>query len=258
MKEERIIFTPLLYLAGAFLGVFLMKKEKLIKISVTAVFCALAFILTAVLRFKVAFLSFDLKDTILAVIALMYGPLYAVASAAIVAFLEFLSVSDTGFYGLIMNFISSAAFTFTAGIIYKYKRTFKGAGLSVIFSVISVCIVMCLSNILITPYYMGVTSGEVVAMIPTLLLPFNLCKSLINAAATLIIYKPIRNILSKSGIQQQGKSTNNKNFSKSVILCVVALLVIVVTTIFLIMYLGGKIEFFNVKEIVNFLTKKAG
>ena len=71
----------------------IMKKEKLIKISVTGVFCALAFILTAVLRFKVAFLSFDLKDTVIAVVSLMYGPIYGVVSAGIVAFLEFLSVT---------------------------------------------------------------------------------------------------------------------------------------------------------------------
>ena len=115
-----------------------MKKEKLIKSSVTGVFCALAFILTVVLRFKVSFLSFDLKDTIIAVVSLMYGPLYGVASAGIVALLEFLSVSDTGVYGLIMNFASSATFAFIAGIIYKNKRNFKGAILAVGFSVISV------------------------------------------------------------------------------------------------------------------------
>lgn len=221
-----------------------MRKERLTKASVTGVFCALAFILTAVLRFKVAFLSFDLKDTVIAVVSLMYGPLYGVVSAGIVAVLEFLSVSDTGVYGLIMNFISSATFSFVAGIIYKYKRTFSGAVMSVGFSVISVSIVMSLANILITPYYMGVSSGEVVALIPTLLLPFNLCKSLINAAATVIIYKPIRNILSKIGIQPQNSTANNKNLAKSIILCVIALIVIILTTIFLILSLGGKIELF--------------
>ncbi len=219
-----------------------MKKEKLIKASVTGVFCALAFILTVVLRFKVSFLSFDLKDTVLAVISLMYGPIYGVASAGIVAVLEFLSVSDTGIYGLIMNFISSAAFTLVAGLIYKYKRTFSGAILAVSFSVLSVCIVMCLANILITPYYMGVTGREVIALIPTLLLPFNLCKSLINAAATIIIYKPIRNILKRSGIEQ--KSTEHKsNLSKSILLCVISLVIIILTTIFLILKLGGQVEF---------------
>ena len=221
-----------------------MKKDKLFKVSVTGVFCALAFILTVVLRFKVAFLSFDLKDMVLAVISLMYGPIYGVASAGIVAVLEFLSVSDTGVYGLIMNFISSATFTLVAGLIYKYKRTFNGAILSVVFSVISVCIVMCLANILITPYYMGVTSREVVALIPTLLLPFNLCKSLINAAATIIIYKPIRNILKRSGIGQSESIKNSKNLSKSIVLCVIALIVIILTTLYLIIKLGGQVNFF--------------
>ncbi len=220
-----------------------MKNEKILRASVTGVFCALAFILTLVLRFKVAFLSFDLKDTVLAVISLMYGPLYGVTSAGIVAVLEFLSVSDTGVYGLIMNFISSATFTLVAGLIYKYKRSFNGAILSVVFSVLSVCIVMCLANILITPYYMGVTSREVVALIPTLLLPFNLCKSLINAAATIIIYKPIRNILKKSGIEHI-QNNNNKSLTKSVVLCVIALIIIVLTTVFLMSKLGGKVEFF--------------
>ena len=222
-----------------------MGKEKLIKSTVTGVFCALAFILTVVLRFKVSFLSFDLKDTVIAVISLMYGPLYGVASAGIVALLEFLSVSDTGVYGLIMNFASSATFAFVAGIIYKNKRNFKGAILSVFFSVISVVVVMMLANILITPYYMGVTAKTVIGLIPTLLLPFNLCKAIINAAATVVIYKPIRNILRKSGIESESANNSEKNLKKNIIVCVIALLFIVATVIVLVNVLGGKIEFFS-------------
>ena len=222
-----------------------MRKEKLIKSTVTGVFCALAFILTVVLRFKVSFLSFDLKDTVIAVISLMYGPLYGVASAGVVALLEFLSVSDTGVYGLIMNFASSATFAFVAGVIYKNKRNFKGAILAVVFSVISVVVVMMLANILITPYYMGVTAKTVIGLIPTLLLPFNFCKALINAAATVVIYKPIRNILRKSGIEPEAKIKNENNLKKNIIVCVIALLLIVATVVVLINILGGKIEFFS-------------
>ncbi len=248
MKEDRIIvfFTPLLYYtARVFFVGDIMSKEKLIKSTVTGVFCALAFILTVVLRFKVSFLSFDLKDTVIAVISLMYGPLYGVASAGVVALLEFLSVSDTGVYGLIMNFASSATFAFVAGIIYKNKRNFKGAILAVVFSVISVVVVMMLANILITPYYMGVSAKTVIGLIPTLLLPFNFCKALINAAATVVIYKPIRNILRKSGIEPEATTKNEKNLKKNIIVCVIALLLIVATVIVLINILGGKIEFFS-------------
>jgi riboflavin transporter FmnP len=248
MKEDKIIVSlrPCCIIQqGCFFIGDIMRKEKLIKSTVTGVFCALAFILTVVLRFKVSFLSFDLKDTVIAVISLMYGPLYGVASAGVVALLEFLSVSDTGVYGLIMNFASSATFAFVAGVIYKNKRNFKGAILAVVFSVISVVIVMMLANILITPYYMGVSAKTVIGLIPTLLLPFNFCKALINAAATVVIYKPIRNILRKSGIEPEAKIKNENNLKKNIIVCVIALLLIVVTVVVLINILGGKIEFFS-------------
>ena len=86
------------------------QKTNLKKLSVTAMLCALAYICMFVLKFKVSFLSFDFKDAILTVIAFLYGPLYAVASSFLVAAIEFLSVSDTGVYGFIMNALSSAVF----------------------------------------------------------------------------------------------------------------------------------------------------
>ena len=81
-----------------------MKNQKLKNISVVAVFCAIAFLLTFFFKFKVSFLTFDFKDAIIAIISLVYGPLYGVTSAGLVSFLEFLSVSDTGIYGLIAVF----------------------------------------------------------------------------------------------------------------------------------------------------------
>ncbi len=221
-----------------------MKKEKIVKASVTGVFCALAFIMTAVLRFKVAHLSFDLKDTVIAVVSLMYGPLYGIVSAGIVAFLEFFSVSDTGFYGLIMNFLSSATFTFLVGIVYKYKRTFSGAIIGVCSSVIGVCVIMSLANILITPLYIPtVDSKAVIAMIPTLLLPFNFCKAVINAAATVAIYKPVRGVLKKAGAVKTIETNNDTNKTKSFVTFFIAILVIIVTVILLIKLLGGQVSF---------------
>ena len=101
-----------------------MQKNNVKKITVTALFCALAFLMTFIFRFKVGFLTFDMKDAIISVISLLYGPIYGVASAGVVAVLELLSVSDTGLYGLIMNFLSSATFALACGSVYKYKRSF--------------------------------------------------------------------------------------------------------------------------------------
>ncbi len=219
-------------------------KSNLKKITVTALFCALAFLMTFVFRFKVGFLTFDLKDAVISVVSLLYGPVYGVVSALVVAFLEFLSVSDTGVYGLLMNFISSAAFALTCGIVYKFKRSFNGAIISVVASVIVVAAVMMVANIFITPFYMGVERSEVIALIPTMLLPFNLCKAIINATSLLIIYKPITNALKKSGLVKSS-AAGYKFSKKSAVLVVISLTVLIAAVIFIIFKMGGSLTIFK-------------
>ena len=220
-----------------------MKKENLRKAAITAVFAAIAFLLTFLFRFKVSFLTFDFKDAILAMVSLMFGPLYGIASAAVVAVLEFLSVSDTGLYGLIMNFISSGTFALVFGLVYKYKRTFSGAIWAVVLTIICVTSVMMLANYFITPYYMGVSRGDVAALIPTLLLPFNLAKSVINSTATLVLYKPFTNALKRLGIIRKSENPVHKYNKKSLILFIVSGVICVIAVVFIIHYLGGGFEF---------------
>ncbi len=221
-----------------------MNRTKLQKISVTALFCALAFLMTFIFRFKVSFLTFDFKDAVISVVSLLYGPLYGISAAAAVAVLEFLSVSDTGVYGLLMNFISSGAFALTCGLIYKFKREFTGAIISVVASVVSVTGIMMLANIFITPFYMGATTQDVINMIPTLLLPFNLCKALINAALLLIIYKPITTSLKKAKLVNIG-AIDYKINKKTLILIISSVLVIVLAVLFLLLKLGGSFSVFG-------------
>ncbi len=220
-----------------------MKKENIKKAVITGAFATIAFILTFLFRFKVNFLTFDFKDAILAMVSLMYGPLYGIGAVAVVAFLEFLSVSDTGIYGLIMNFISSGTFVLIFGIVYKYKRTFKGAILSVILSVIGVTSVMMLANYFITPYYMGVSRNDIAALIPTLILPFNLAKSIINSTTTLILYKPVTNALKRMGIIKKSENPVHKYNKKSLLLFVISAIVFILAILFVLLYLGGGLEF---------------
>ena len=216
-------------------------KKNTKAIAVTGVITAAAFLLTFVFRFKVSFLTFDLKDSLIAIISLMYGPLYGLASSLIVAFLEFISVSDTGFYGFIMNFLASGTFALVCGIIYKYKRTFFGAVLGLVFSIISVIFIMILANIFITPFYMGVNRSAVISMILPLLLPFNAAKTIINSSAVLIIYKPITNALKKFKILQ---NNTQQNSLKGVIITIISVLLIIITFLYLTLKLNGVFQIF--------------
>lgn len=221
-----------------------MKKTDLKKLSVASMLTAVAFLCTFVFRFKVAFLTFDFKDAVISIISLLYGPLYGIASAGIVAFFEMLSMSDTGIYGMVMNFLSSGTFALTCGIIYKYKRSFTGAIIAVVSSVISVTTVMMVANIFITPHYLGATATEVIAYIPTLLLPFNLAKSIVNASVVLIIYKPVTNALRRIGLIKKSEQEGRRITIKTVVLMIVSLAVLSLAIAFIIK-MGGSFELFR-------------
>ncbi len=217
------------------------KGMKLKKISVTAILCAVAYLCMFLFRFKVSFLTFDFKDAVFAVIAFLYGPVYGILSSFVVALVEFVSVSDTGIYGFIMNFLSSGVFAAVCGLFYKYRRTLSGAIFGSIIAVFSMTAVMLIANIFITPFYMGVDRSVVISMLTTLLLPFNLVKGIINAAITMIIYKPVTGVFKKMGLMVK---TNAPTDKKSFLwLSLAAAVIIVLATVFIIFVLNGKFEF---------------
>lgn len=174
--------------------------EHIRKLCAVSIFCALAYICVFLIRFKVSFLTFDLKDAIMAIGAMYFGPVYALVMPITVSLIEFLTISDTGVYGLIMNFISSATFCIVAASIYKLRKTISGAVMSLVTAVVVMTGAMLVANLFITPYYMGVTMSEIRALIPGLLLPFNLIKGIVNAAVVMLLYKPFSTALKSSGI----------------------------------------------------------
>ena len=226
----------------------MQKSSKIHKLSVISVICALAYLCMFVLRFKVLFLTFDIKDAVLAIASLIYGPVWGVISSALVALLEMITVSETGFYGCIMNFLSSASFTFLCGLIYKYRKNMSGAVIGVITGAFTVTAVMVLANLLITPYYMGVPRGEVLQMIPTLLLPFNAIKAVVNGAVTLLIYKPFSSGLKRAGVLPRKTESEYRLNQKTVMLTFISIVVIIACVVVLFTMLNGSFEVFRVFE----------
>lgn len=198
-----------------------------------AMFTALAYATTFVFRLPVSFLTFDAKDAVIAVASFIYGPISAVIMSFLAAFIEFISISGTGAYGLIMNFASSAAFSGTAALIYKYRRSFLGAIISIYSaSFVTVALMLCL-NLLVTPYYMGVDVATVKSIIPTLILPFNAAKSLMNSALAMILYKPISQAMRRAGLIK-GKIDMKFNKQSAVLITVAFLTAALAITIFVI------------------------
>jgi len=210
---------------------FLFDTKRLVGM---AMFAALAYGITFVFRIPVEFLTFDAKDAVLTIAAFIYGPAAALVMSLIPALIEFITISSTGFWGFLMNFASSACFSFTASVIYKYRRSFNGAIIGLYASVLATTALMMVMNILVTPIYMKVSREVVLDLLPTLLLPFNFAKALMNAAITMLIYKPV-SIAMKRAKLIQGKMDAKFNKQSVVMLIIGGVTLAASITIFLIL-----------------------
>ena len=200
-----------------------MKKSNSVdikKLASIAMLSALAFLARLVFKIPVSFLTFDIKDTVIALGGLVFGPVSGVIIALLVSLIEMI-ISETGPIGFVMNFISSAVFVGVASVIYKFKRTFNGAIIGLFSSVAATTAVMMLMNGLLTPIYQGVPRSVVISMLPTLFLPFNFAKTLLNAAVVLLIYKPCVVALRKAKILE-GRAMDIKFTKQSLVTVIIS------------------------------------
>jgi riboflavin transporter FmnP len=221
----------------------LSSSNKLRRIALVAVFGALAYALMLVIHFKVSFLTLDLKDAVITLAGLYFGPGAALSLAVLVPLLELISVSDTGLYGFLMNFISTATFSLIASLIYRYKRSLMGAIVGLLSAAAATVGVMMLFNLWITPYYMGVEVETVKSMIPTLLLPFNSVKSCMNVGVVLLLYKPISAVMQRMKLIEKGSHKQSFNW-RTIVVLALALLLITTSMIVVFGVLGGHFEWF--------------
>lgn len=184
--------------------------NKIKKMTSLAMFSAVAFVVVAFIRIPaVQFLKYEPKDVVIVIGGFMYGPSAALIISVAVALVEMITISDTFIYGCIMNIISSCAFAGTASFIYKKHHNIKGAVVGLSLATLLTTAVMLLWNYIVTPLYMGLPREAVAAMLPTVFLPFNILKGLLNSGITLLVYKPIVTALRKAKLFDVPKKSNN-------------------------------------------------
>ena len=225
-------------------------REAIRRMVAIAMFCALAYVAMLVIHIKVMFLTLDVKDAVITLCGLCFGPLSALIVSVIVPVFE-LAVSSTGYYGLIMNILGSVAFSVTASLIYKYKKTMWGAVVALLSGAFVMVAVMLTANLFITPLFMaanGMTTSTVREMIPTLLFPFNLLKAITNVGAVLLLYKPTSRGLRRAGFLPRRKADVETQEEKpkkrtiSVIVSAVAILLIAASMVLIFTVFEGKIS----------------
>ena len=200
-------------------------RERVKRLVFIALFAALAYASTMIIHPKVLFLTFDVKDAVITLAAMAFGPVAGVTISFLAALIELVTISETGIYGFIMNFLGSAVFSLTASLIYKHKKTLIGGIIGLATAVFSMTAVMLLANIVVTPYFMKSSAEEVIKMIPTILLPFNFLKALANAGLVIGFYRPISNALKAVGALRRKEDEKLKFDKTTVILLFCAVIV---------------------------------
>ena len=167
-------------------------NSKTKKLTTVGMLCAFAYAATVIGRVPlVLFLKYDPKDIIIVISGLIFGPLTSFSVTLIVSLIEMFTISENGIWGFLMNIISSCSFACTAAFVYRKKRKLSGAIIGLFCGWGCMVLVMLLWNYIITPVYMGYPREAVAELLIPVFLPFNLIKGGLNAAITMILYKPI-------------------------------------------------------------------
>lgn len=215
-------------------------RSKTHKLTLMAMFAALAYIIMTVGRIpisSVSFLKYDPKDAILVISGFILGPMPGLLITTVVCLIEMITVSDTGIIGMIMNLLGSAAFVCPAAYIYRKKHTITGAVIGLAAGTLIMTVLMLMWNYFITPYYMGYPRQAIAEMLFPVFLPFNLIKGGLNLAVTLFIYKPVSKALKRAGLVESKPGSAAPK--KSVLGVSLIALVVLVSCIFAVLIIKG-------------------
>ncbi|MBR2334820.1 MAG: ECF transporter S component [Clostridia bacterium] len=238
---------------------FNSKQSSAIKIKtlcMAALFCALAIASTYIMHIKVMFLTFDAKDAVITIAGLLFGPIYSIVISLVVSTIEFITIGDAGFWGFLMDFLSTTLFSTVCALIYKYKKNIKGAIIGLFSSIFAMTAFMLLFNLFIVPIYTpNYTTAAVAKMVPTLFLPFNLTKATLNSAIVLVLYKPASTAMKAARVLPSNplsqKADNNmtsaerkkRNLIFSLVVTGIGILVAALCVVVFLVFLKGNVEF---------------
>ena len=212
-----------------------IKRTK--KLTTAGMLCALAYVAMVVGRIPlILFLKYDPKDVIIVIGGFIFGPFTSFTITVIVSVVQMFTVSGTGILGCIMNIISSCSFACTAAFIYKQKHKLSGAILALLCGWFCQVAVMLLWNYLIAPIYMGYPREAIVELLLPAFLPFNLIKGGLNAAITMLLYKPVVMVLRRFNLIEPSHNPEKARINIGVLLVT---LLIIATCVLLIFSFNG-------------------
>ncbi len=190
------------------------RTQKTAVITKTSILGAIAFILMAFdfpLPMFPAFLKIDFSEIPALIGTFALGPAAGVSIELIKNILHLITKSQTGGVGELGNFIVGASFVWTAGHIYKHRKTKAAALAGCAAGTLAMTVIAYIFNVyILIPFYANImpidaiiSMGSVITTkihdIPSLVLygvtPFNIFKGALISLITMLVYKRIKPLL---------------------------------------------------------------
>lgn len=204
-----------------------------------AMLTALAYAVMVVCKFipKVGgFLSLDAIDAVIGVGGFLFGPVAAVLMILVEAFIEMITWSQTGWYGFLMNVLSTVLLICPAVVIYRKLGRTTGAVAGLAVGVAFRLLGMIAFNYIITPMYFKMPRAAVMDLMPMICI-FNLVKGVLNAALLMVLYPPVSAALRKVGLAPPSAAQGEGESRKFNFLPLVAALVVLVAAVLVVLYM---------------------
>lgn len=160
-----------------------------------------------------AFLKFDFSEIAVLLASFSMGPLTGILVELLKNLLH-LPVTQTGGVGELANFIVGSSFVGTAGLIYRFMKSRKGAYLGMGAGIVVMTVIASLMNYFVMiPFYINLfgidmqtivgwctaVGNKLVVDLPTLIVfvfvPFNLFKGIVVSAIVGLVYKRLSKLL---------------------------------------------------------------
>lgn len=149
------------------------------------------------------YLQYDTADIPVLVGTMIFGPWSGLMILTAVCLIQGLTISaGSGWVGIVMHLCASGAFVIVAGLVYrlgcKAKKELVGLICGLVLGGVVMTALMIPLNLVLTVKFNGAPFELVKDMIVPAIIPFNLIKSALNTTATVLLFVPLKKILTSA------------------------------------------------------------
>ncbi len=150
-----------------------------------------------------SFLTYDPSLMPAMVCGFAFGPAAGFAVGAVAAIIHGLILGE--WVGSLMNICATLFFVVPAALIYAKKHTFAGAIAGLAVGCIVATVGAVAANLTLGVWFWYGSADVIMPLILPAVVPFNLIKTVLNSALTLVVYKAISNLITPKKDQVHGR-----------------------------------------------------